>query len=159
MQSALREPVGRVNKRPMIDLIIDHLNQFGSITNLEAQARYRCRALPRRIKDISELGYRIRKEWKRDDAGQRYVRYFLDGSAPAPVVEKPQLRVGARIRLIKDNGGYGVQGQRATVIAFDGKTEFDKFTTQLEVRFDTAPPGLTGLAWYIEEPDCFEVIG
>lgn len=71
-----------LNKRPMVDLIIDHLRAFGSITSLEAQARYRVRALPRRICDIEALGYNVKREWRKDDAGQRYVRYFLVGTSP-----------------------------------------------------------------------------
>lgn len=77
---SLREPSGRVNVRPMIDLVMDHLTTFGSITNMEAQARYRCRALPKRISELKELGHNIVSEWKRDDADQRYVRYFLRGT-------------------------------------------------------------------------------
>jgi hypothetical protein len=79
--SSLREPEGRVNKRPMIDLILDHLTDLGSITNLESQARYRCRALPTRIFELKALGYDIESVMRQDDAGQRYVRYFLRGTS------------------------------------------------------------------------------
>lgn len=59
--------------------IYKHLQEAGSISNVEAQAVYRCRALPRRIADIeAALAITIRREHKRDATGQRYVRYFLE---------------------------------------------------------------------------------
>jgi hypothetical protein len=70
-----------VNGTPMIDLIAKHLINTGSITNVEAQAIYRCRALPRRIADLKELGFPIKSEMKKDEMDQRYVRYSLDKGA------------------------------------------------------------------------------
>lgn len=63
---------------PQALLIYKHLKASGSISNVEAQAIYRCRALPRRISDIEQkLGVRITREMKSDVTGQRYVRYYL----------------------------------------------------------------------------------
>jgi hypothetical protein len=70
-----------VNGTPMIDLIANHLIQQGSITNVEAQAIYRCRALPRRIADLKDLGFPITSVMKTDQTGQRYARYSLDKGA------------------------------------------------------------------------------
>ena len=64
---------------PQASQIYQHLKVQGSISNVEAQAVYRCRALPRRISDIEQLlGVRISRRWNRDMTGQRYVRYYLE---------------------------------------------------------------------------------
>ena len=57
--------------------ILTHLLLRGSITNVEAQAVYRVRALPRRISDLEERGVSIERHTKSDPTGQRYVRYTL----------------------------------------------------------------------------------
>ena len=67
-----------VNKKPMHALILAHLMAKGSITNVEAQALYRCRALPRRIADLKECGWPISSVLKKDATGQRYARYMLE---------------------------------------------------------------------------------
>jgi len=59
------------------NLILDHLRKVGSITFVEAVDLYRVRSLPRRIKDLRDLGYEIVSEWKRDNLGQKYTRYSL----------------------------------------------------------------------------------
>lgn len=64
-----------LNNRPMTDLILDHLKTKGSITNVEAQALYRCRALPRRIADLKAKGHEIMSVLRQDQTGQRYARY------------------------------------------------------------------------------------
>lgn len=66
-----------LNSKPMSELILTHLKHSGSISNVEAQALYRCRALPRRIADLKESGHRIVSVMKRDETGQRYARYML----------------------------------------------------------------------------------
>jgi hypothetical protein len=63
---------------PATKQIWDHLQKVGSISNVEAQAIYRCRALPRRIKDIEEVtGVSIKRDRKQDATGQRYTRYSI----------------------------------------------------------------------------------
>jgi len=64
---------------PQARSILDHLQHEGSITQVEAQAIYKARALTRRIKDIREAGFDIQSVWKRDHLGQRYVRYVYRG--------------------------------------------------------------------------------
>ena len=54
--------------------ILDHLNNVGSISFLEAWTLYSVRSLTRRIKDLREAGHEIISENRRD-TGQRYVRY------------------------------------------------------------------------------------
>lgn len=68
-----------INKLSMTSMILKHLEDRGSITNVEAQALYRCRALPRRIADLKEIGFPIKSMIKKDATGQRYARYFLEG--------------------------------------------------------------------------------
>jgi hypothetical protein len=66
---------------PMTRNIFAHLTMTGKITNLEAQNLYKCRALPRRIKDIrEETGLKVLDKWKVDVTGQRYKVYYLDGA-------------------------------------------------------------------------------
>jgi hypothetical protein len=66
-----------INGKPMTYLILTHLITKGSITNVEAQALYRCRALPRRIADLKQAGWNIHSFLKKDATGQRYARYVL----------------------------------------------------------------------------------
>lgn len=63
---------------PMNSTILRHLNQKATITAVEAAALYGCRALPRRIADLKELGYAVRSEHRKAQNGQRYVRYFIE---------------------------------------------------------------------------------
>jgi hypothetical protein len=70
-----------LNTKPMVELIFNHLLSKGSITNVEAQALYRCRALPRRIADLKVLGMPITSVLKKDATGQRYARYELNTEA------------------------------------------------------------------------------
>lgn len=64
-----------VNKTSMRDLIRTHLKAGRSISNVEAQALWRCRALPKRISEIAKEGMTIERERCKDSTGQTYVRY------------------------------------------------------------------------------------
>jgi hypothetical protein len=57
--------------------ILDHLMKVGSISFVEAVDLYRCRSLPRRIKDLREAGHEIISEWRKDHLGQKYTRYSM----------------------------------------------------------------------------------
>lgn len=62
-----------------VELLARHLEEAGSITNVEAQAMYKIRALPRRIKDLEVTrGITVKRVWKTDLTGQRYVRYVAN---------------------------------------------------------------------------------
>lgn len=63
---------------PQTVVIAQHLLDKGSITPVEAAAVYRVRALPRRIADLKENGWPIKRELKTDATGQRYARYYLN---------------------------------------------------------------------------------
>ena len=66
-----------INKSSMTTLILHHLLTEGSISNVEAQALYRCRSLSRRITDLKQEGWPVKAEMKKDTTGQRYARYSL----------------------------------------------------------------------------------
>lgn len=59
------------------DLLIRHFKKQSSISNMEAQMMYKIRALPRRIKDLEEIGMTFIRHHKTDATGQRYVRYVI----------------------------------------------------------------------------------
>jgi hypothetical protein len=58
-----------------VEALVRHFEKVGSITNVEAQAMYKIRALPRRISDLEARGHKIERQRKVDATGQRYVRY------------------------------------------------------------------------------------
>lgn len=66
-----------VNQKPMRELLKEHLLSGRSITNIEAQALWRCRALPKRINELRASGMKISSERRTDSTGQSYVRYVL----------------------------------------------------------------------------------
>jgi|TARA_R100001129_G_scaffold6102_1_gene4908 hypothetical protein len=59
------------------EMLMKHFEACASISNVEAQAIYKIRALPRRICDLEERGWQFSKEWRKDPTGQRYRRYTL----------------------------------------------------------------------------------
>lgn len=63
---------------PQAQLVLNHPREAGSITNVEANAVLRVRSDSRRITELRDYGYRIRKVFKKDTTGQRYVRYYYD---------------------------------------------------------------------------------
>jgi hypothetical protein len=66
-------------RKKQTSLLLDHFKVRDSISNMEAQALFRIRALPRRISDLEVLGHLFRREMRHDSTGQRYVRYFYTG--------------------------------------------------------------------------------
>jgi len=62
---------------PQTQIVANHLKATGSITAVEANAVHRIRSVSRRISELLDNGYVIRKEHKRDVNNQRYVRYVL----------------------------------------------------------------------------------
>lgn len=68
---------------PQLETLLKHFSTKGSISNVEAQAVYRIRALPRRIADLKEMGHKFSRKFDKDPTGQRYARYFYHGRASA----------------------------------------------------------------------------
>jgi hypothetical protein len=62
---------------PQAQRIRQHLLEVGSITNVEANAIYKCRSVSRRITEITreDPNIVVFKVHKTDATGQRYVRY------------------------------------------------------------------------------------
>ena len=60
-----------------VEMLERHFVDRPSISNVEAQAVYKIRALPRRICDLEEKGYTFVREWRTDATGQRYRRYTI----------------------------------------------------------------------------------
>jgi len=75
----MSKPSNQINEKSMSALILAHLQSGKTITNVEAQALWRCRALPKRISELRERGYEICAERRWDSTGQLYVRYRLYG--------------------------------------------------------------------------------
>lgn len=66
------------------EMIINHLKEYGSITQLEALRDYGCMRLASRISDLRKTGIKIIKltETSRNRYGQkiRYARYIMGGN-------------------------------------------------------------------------------
>ena len=62
--------------------ILEHLKSEGSISGAEAYLMYKARSCTKRISELRKAGYDITSEWRRDNTGQRYVRYWLNRKAP-----------------------------------------------------------------------------
>lgn len=63
---------------PQARLVLKHLQSVGSITNVEANAVHRVRSLSRRITELKDAGHNVKKDFRKDTTGQRYVRYSLE---------------------------------------------------------------------------------
>lgn len=70
----MKQPIVKKTQKQMLK---KHFENTESISNVEAQAVYKIRALPRRICDLKEEGYVFNHEHKTDLTGQRYVRYTI----------------------------------------------------------------------------------
>lgn len=67
-----------INRKSMSALLEEHLRAGRSISNVEAHALWRCRALPKRISELENREVdplRIDRERCKDSTGQFYVRY------------------------------------------------------------------------------------
>jgi hypothetical protein len=72
---------GKPALNPQTKQVLAMLEAKGSLTALEASGVLRVRALPRRIADLKEAGYKIVRVLSKDTTGQRYARYYLRGTA------------------------------------------------------------------------------
>lgn len=72
MQKQVTKPL-----KPQTQLVLDHLNNYGHITPVEAGAVYKIRCLPKRISELKEYGYKIQTRLRADATGQRYAHYSL----------------------------------------------------------------------------------
>jgi len=67
---------------PQAKLVLDYLKTGRTLTNIIAMTTLKVYALPRRIADLTEAGYNILKERKRDFQGAAYVAYSLPAEEP-----------------------------------------------------------------------------
>lgn len=78
----------RKNTRTQKEMIIDHINKAGHITCRQAIIDYSIPALPRRICDLEEMGFRFDRKWaKHPVTGQEYVQYRLHKDSPRGFAE------------------------------------------------------------------------
>lgn len=80
-------------------IVLEHLQQAGSITHMEAEIVYGIRSVSRRITELQRRGVLIRKETRFDGNGQRYVRYHYVGQASLPIRMAPVRLFRADSRL------------------------------------------------------------
>lgn len=71
---------------PQTATILRHLIRIGEISGVEAQAMYKARSVTKRISEINEA-FLVEAEWKRDNTGQRYVRYYMPDDVRRKVTE------------------------------------------------------------------------
>lgn len=70
--------VERRKLSPQCKLILDHLRKGHTITQRSALMDFGIMALPRRVADLKESGYRIESVMEHNKlTGQRYARYSL----------------------------------------------------------------------------------
>lgn len=62
---------------PQTKAVLEMLQKIGRITGVQAANVLKVRALPRRIADLKEAGYKIDRTMKKDHTGQRYAEYSL----------------------------------------------------------------------------------
>lgn len=58
-------------------MVLNHLLNVGSLSQLEADELYRVKRLTSRITELKQHGVNIRVERKHDHTGKLYVRYSL----------------------------------------------------------------------------------
>jgi len=68
--------ITKTKKPTQKKLIADHIKKVGSISGLEALSLYRVMDLPKVMSDLIKQGLGIRKEYKNDNTGVRYIRYY-----------------------------------------------------------------------------------
>lgn len=62
---------------PQAVMVLKHMEEVGSISNVEAHSVLKVRSVSRRITELRDAGFEINKEQKLDSQGQRYVKYHL----------------------------------------------------------------------------------
>jgi len=58
--------------------VLEHLEKAGSVTNVEALVVLKVQSVSRRITELLDADFSIRKERRKDSTGSLYVRYFLE---------------------------------------------------------------------------------
>lgn len=82
---------------PQLKVVLNHLENFGSLSTAEAGTVYKIRSLPTRITELKKLGHNITVDIKKDPTGQRYARYTLEkpiGVGSLVIVVEPMFPTG-----------------------------------------------------------------
>ena len=69
----------RVKKKSQLQKVSEHVKAVGSISGFEAANLYRVVDLPSVMSKLIRKGLLIRKEYRKDHTGVRYLRYYFDG--------------------------------------------------------------------------------
>lgn len=69
----------QTNNSTQTQKIVDHFRKQGSISGLEAMALYRITSLTKVISVLNARGVEIKSEWRQDNTGKRYKRYYSNG--------------------------------------------------------------------------------
>jgi len=129
---------------PQLRTILAHVERAGHITSRHALIDHGIQALPRRMADLKELGYRVRKEYVKNPAtGQRYMRYAIDGKVPI-------LKVGDRVQVATtkyDRVGFKQSGDKGVVRMVDKPINDDDL--YIKVAFDEGSHASTN--WYTSD--------
>jgi hypothetical protein len=134
--------------KPQTQVVLNHLINAGSITNVEAHAVHKVRSVSKRISELKSAGYHIGKQYTTDVTGQRYVRYELLDTKLASIkvgdsviVTQVTSEYDASAKLYSVNAGgrvIGVEGDFAHVRfltgTFKGKAGEEWFVKLVDLR-------------------------
>jgi phage gp16-like protein len=67
-----------VKLNPQQELLIDYMRNGSTLTNMIAANNLGVQSVSRRITELQELGFKIKKAWKKDHFGNRYMTYSLE---------------------------------------------------------------------------------
>jgi hypothetical protein len=144
---------------PQLVVLSKHLKTHKTISQAEAGLVYKIRALPKRISELKQLGYKITRELKQDPTGQRYARYtlvseplFLEDkseqkSSGGLVTSNAVPKVGDRVVVTKPFPGWGYEAGAQGVVE-----EESIFKGDYNVRFDA------GFTEYVDKAEGLKVI-
>lgn len=81
LEEAMNSIATDLRMTPAARKILSHLEKYSTISPAEAQATYGATRLAARIHELRENGYEITSDYRKDAAGKRYVRYFMNKKA------------------------------------------------------------------------------
>lgn len=70
----------KAKKTSYADKILSHLQNGGTLSELEAFQKWQMTCFAQRICDLRKLGYPITDTWEVSSTGKRYKRYYLQKS-------------------------------------------------------------------------------
>lgn len=67
-------------KENQVSRLAEYMGQYPYVTQLVARQVLGIERLASRIHDLKRAGFDVRKEYRKDFSGKRYVRYFLNSN-------------------------------------------------------------------------------